>query len=259
MVAEAEKISRELAKVFLSQSLNFHDPATISKYLFDIMNFVNKDYFECKDFGEAQNFYLKYDKEKGKETLLQAVVNNGMVKDREEILFVMKKIDNEKYPDEQEDADYRLKKQVQKACVSSAGLRDCIQSINEKYPWGKLKHIFMVFLSLFMFFIGTSFYVLDICTDIKFSLDMFNYSKRNFTQELNLCQEEFDKEFSTTINNCRNNFNKAECSSSLAIVKKLADDCFDNEERFSDPNDWWIAGIVSSTHCALPILIGFIL
>ena len=46
---------------------------------------------------------------------------------------------------------------------------------------------------------------------------------------------------------------------SLAVVKKMADDCFDNEERFTDPNDWWIAGTVSSAHCALPILIGFIL
>ena len=259
VVKEAQRKSRELAKVFLSQALPSHDPAIISKYLFDIMNFVNKDHFESTVFGKEQNFYLKYDKDEGKETLLQSVLNKGMVKDREEILFLMKKVDIEKYPNEQEDADYRLKKQVQKACVSSAGLRDCIQSIDEKYPWGNLKHKVMVFLSLFIFFMGTTFYVLDIYTDVKFSLDMFNYSKRSFTQELNLCQEDFDKEFSTMVDNCRNNFNRAECSSSLAVVKKIADDCFDNEERFSDPNDWWIAGTVSSAHCALPILIGFIL
>ena len=113
-------------------------------------------------------------KKGGKETLLQSIVDKGMVKVREEVLGVMKKVDLERYPNDKEDADYRLKKQVQKACSSSIGLRDCIQSIDEKYPWGKLKHKFKVFLSFFTFFMATMFYGLDIYTDIKFSLDMFN-------------------------------------------------------------------------------------
>ena len=262
VVKEAEERSRELAKVFLSQSLNSHDPATISKYLVDILNFVNKDHFLCFVFGEEQKFYLKYDKEEGTDTLLQSVVNNkGMVKDREEILEVMKKVDLGKHPNpnEQEDAGYRLKKQVQKACSSSVGLRDCIQSIDEKYPWGNLKRKFMVFLSFVTFFMGTMFYGLDIYTDIRFSLDMFNYAKKNFTEELSLCQTDFEKELSITVDECRTNFNRTNCLNSLAVVKRLADDCFDNEERFTDPNDWWIAGTISSVHCALPILIGFIL
>ncbi len=259
VLKEAEEKSRELAKVFLSESLHSHDPTTISKYLFDIMNFVNKEHFKCSVFGDKQKFYLNYDKEEGKETLLQSVVDKGKVKDREEVLGVMKKVDIQRYPNEQEDAGYRLKKQVLKACSSSVGLRDCIQSIDEKYPWGKLTHKFKIFLSFLTFCIGTLFYGLDIYTDIKFSLDMYNYSKRNFTQELSLCQMDFDKRFSLTINECKNNFEKIKCLNSLAVVKKMADDCFDNEERFTDPNDWWIAGTVSSFHCALPILIGFIL
>ena len=88
---------------------------------------------------------------------------------------------------------------------------------------------------------------------------MFNYAKRNFTEDLSLCQDDFENKFTFTIEVCRDNFNKTECVNSLAVVKKMADDCFDNEERFTDPNDWWIAGTVSSVHCALPILIGFIL
>ncbi len=47
---------------------------------------------------------------------------------------MMKKVDLERYPNKQEDADYRLKKQVKKACSSSVGLRDCIQSIDENTP-----------------------------------------------------------------------------------------------------------------------------
>ena len=260
IVKEAEKKSRELVKVFLSQSLNSHDPRAISQYLFDIVNFVNKDHFDSTVFGDEQNlFYKKYDKEEGKETLLQSVVNKGLVKEREEVLFVLKKVDLERYPNEQEDADYRLKKHVQKACSSSIGLRDCIQSIDEKYPWGNLKHKFRLFLSFFTFFMGTMLYGLDIYTDIRFSLDMFNYSKRNFTQELSLCRLDFEVELSTTIYVCRDNFNKSNCINSLAVLKKIADGCFQNKERFTDPNNWWIAGTVSATHCALPILVGFFL
>ena len=117
----------------------------------------------------------------------------------------------------------------------------------------------MSFLSFFIFFLGTMFYGLDIYTDIRFSQDMFNNSRRNFTQEISVCQEDFDKEFSSTINVCRDNFTMTSCLNSLAVVKKIAEDCFENGKRFSDAKDWWIAGTVSVSHCALPILIGIIL
>ena len=183
IVKEAEIQSRKLIRIFLSQSLNKHDPASISNYVFDIVNFSNKEHFDCKVFGDDQKFYLKYDKEEGKETLLQSVVNNSLIKDREEILEIMKKVDLSRHPGstEQQDADFRLKKQVKKACPSSIGLRDCIQSIDEKYPWSSIKHKVMLFLSFFAFCMGTLFYGLDVYTNIRFSLKMFKYAKRNFT------------------------------------------------------------------------------
>ena len=89
VVKEAEEMSRSLVKVFLSQSLNSHNPAAITQYLLDIVNFVNRDHFDCTVFGNEQNFYQKYDKEEQKETLLQSIVNKGMVKEREEVLSVL--------------------------------------------------------------------------------------------------------------------------------------------------------------------------
>ena len=256
IVKEAEIRSRNLAMVFMAQSLSNHDPAIISQYLLDVVNFVNMGHFDSNVFGNEQNFYLKYDKAQGKETLLQSIVNKGLVKEREEVIYVLKKVDLERYPNEQEDADYRLKKQVKKACPPSVGLRDCIQSIDEKFPWSHLKHKFMSFLSFFIFILGTIFYGLDIYTDIRFSQDMFNNSKRNFTQEISVCRADFEREFSSTINVCRDHFTMTTCLNSLAVVKKIAVDCFENGKRFSDPKDWWIAGTVSVSHCALPILIG---
>ena len=88
----------------------------------------------------------------------------------------MIKVDLNRYPKNQEDADYRLKRQVKKAIPSSVGLRDTLQSIDEKYPWSYLKHKIMMLLSLCTFFMGTMFYALDIYTDIKFSHEMLTSS-----------------------------------------------------------------------------------
>ena len=247
-----------MAKVFLSHSLKNFEPATITKYMFDLINFANKSHFDSEVFDDR--FFLNNDKAEGEETLLQSIVNNkGLVKEREEVLYLMKKVDLDRYPNEQEEAKYRLKKQVKKACPSSTGLRDCIESIDEKYPWSYPEYLIQLLLSFFIFFLGAMFYCLDIYTDIRFSQDMFGYYERNFTQELNLCKEDFIKEFPLTIEECWVNFNKTNCLRNLDVVKKIADDCFDNEERFTDPNDWRIAGTVGAAHCALSILIGIIL
>ena len=45
----------------------------------------------------------------------------------------------------------------------------------------------------------------------------------------------------------------------LAIVKKSGENCFEKEERFTESNDWNIAGIVCSFHCILPFFLQFIL
>ena len=42
IIREAEQDSRELANVFLSQSLHKHDPTSISNQIFDMINFVKK-------------------------------------------------------------------------------------------------------------------------------------------------------------------------------------------------------------------------
>ena len=118
----------------------------------------------------------------------------------------------------------------------------------------------MTFKSFFIqVIIGTTFYSLDVYTDIKFSLEMYGNSQRNFGAELSKCHFKFDQKFDMAIEDCKMHFNKLACMSALAEAKKTSDECFDNEQRFTNNNDWRIAGAVCAAHCLLPFLVSFIL
>ena len=45
----------------------------------------------------------------------------------------------------------------------------------------------------------------------------------------------------------------------LAEAKQTSDECFVNEQRFTDNTDWRIAGAVCAAHCILPFVASFIL
>jgi len=205
---------------------------------------------------------MKYDKIVGNETLLESTLNNGMVKEREDMIAVMKKVDLKRYPDpkEQEDADVRIKRQVKKAVAPSVGLRDCLKSVAEKFPWSSTKVKFMTTLSFFIqCILGTAFYVLDVYTDIKFSAEMVGNSKKNFGAEMTKCMYIFEGVLDQAIEDCKMQFNKQACMSSIAELKFTSDECFQNEQRFTDNTDWRIAGGVCAAHCIIPFLVSFIL
>ena len=69
----------------------------------------------------------------------------------------------------------------------------------------------------------------------------------------------FDNIFDIAIEDCRMHFNKQACKSILAEAMKTHDQCFENEQRFTDNTDWRIAGAVCAAHCVLPFLASFIL
>ena len=107
--------------------------------------------------------------------------------------------------------------------------------------------------------LGTAFYVLDVYSDIKFSLEMYGNAGRNFAAEMTKCHSKFDQLIDLTIEDCKMHFNKLSCMAVLAEAKKTSDECFVNEQRFTDNTDWRIAGAVCAAHCILPFLASFIL
>ena len=111
-----------------------------------------------------------------------------------------------------------------------------------------------------MLTIACGLYILDVSTDVHFTNDMFLKSKRNFSEERIKCSANFHVEFKNAIQNCHEtNFNSAICMKTLSFVKKTGQECFENEERFSNPMDWHIIGVVSGFHCGLTVVVSFII
>ena len=122
------------------------------------------------------------------------------------------------------------------------GLRDYLKNVSEKFPWSSSKLKFLTSLSFFIqVILGTTFYGFDVYTDIKFSIEMLENSKKNFGAQMTKCLYKFDGKFDQAIEDCKMQFNKQACIESLAEVKRTSDECFNNEQRFSDNTDRRIA------------------
>ena len=103
------------------------------------------------------------------------------------------------------------------------------------------------------------FYFFDIYTDVLFSKDMFSKSQRNFNTESVKCRENFHNEFNNAIMDCHMEFDPTICMKTLTLAKKALKDCYENGERFSQPNEWYVAGLVSAVHVGLSTAIALII
>ena len=77
--------------------------------------------------------------------------------------------------------------------------------------------------------------------------------------EMNNCLNRFEGKFDQAIEDCKMDFNKQACKITLDDVKRISDECFENEQRFTNNTDWRIAGAVCVAHCIIPILASLIL
>ena len=253
--------SNQMAKLFISQKLDHHDTSSISQFVSDIIAHTKADHFDKEIFGEQGKFF-KNTSSKGEnnETLLGSVLNLGLLKEREEILETIKNIE-EDISSNNEETQFRIKQEVKSVVASSVGLRDCLKSIGQQFPWSKEKMVFMISLSAFIYiFMGTALYSLDVYTDVNFSLGMFAQSKRNFTKDRDICKREFDIEFEKAVFECKNFFHANKCMDSLRNIEKLGENCFENEERFRENiMEWNLAGVISAVHYVLPFFMSFLI
>ena len=94
----------------------------------------------------------------------------------------------------------------------------------------------MITISGIILTIAVGFYIFDVSTDILFSMDMISKSQRNFIANRIKCRENFENEFNNAIMDCKMNFDPTICLETLTFAEKTLQDCYENEERFSEPN-----------------------
>ena len=117
----------------------------------------------------------------------------------------------------------------------------------------------MITISGIILTIAVGFYIFDVSTDILFSMDMISKSQRNFFADRIKCKENFENEFNNAIMDCKMNFDPTICLETLTFAEKTLQDCYENEERFSESNEWFVSGVVSGVHVGLSVVIALII
>ena len=80
---------------------------------------------------------------------------------------------------------------------------------------------------------GVGFYLGDLGTDLKFSVDQYNMTTKNFTEEIQICTEELNREFSKMTpfqsEDLNANFERLDF---LRKFHQQASNCFNREQHF---------------------------
>ena len=264
----------DIVRLLLSHDIPDHVELSIQARVDNIRRYVESKHFKPELFDKEQMFFMK--ENKNKETILESIVKEELVKEREVVLDIMKKVDQANnrefknsyyyyyyYYVQQAESMYRVTSAVKKAMPSSVGRKQCIQSVQDRYSWGRAKMVLMIVLSFVTHVImGTGFYASDIVTDVNFSLYMLQgYHRATMATSsssvvLDKCKQEFYVMLDNTFAGCKENY--LECLTYLQNATRQVEDCYATEERFDDPMDWWLAGVVSFVHCGLPVFFGLL-
>ncbi len=159
------KIPLELAR---------HNKYIFRTILIDFLNYALKSpKFSSNDFqdqlGSGVNlFCLKRDFE-GNKTLLEFLNDQGLVKEREELIQLLIKIDQFRFKaDGTSRSERRIIKILRAGMKPSRGLKESIDSVQDKYPWKNAKIAVKCTLSVVMCLLGLALYASDIATDWHF-------------------------------------------------------------------------------------------
>ena len=89
----AKRRHKEVVEKLLSLDVVDHTKSSIIDRVNTISDYVNDDeHFDVKCFGEGPMFYMKRSKDDGRKTLLQSIVDQKLVKEREQVLDIITKI-----------------------------------------------------------------------------------------------------------------------------------------------------------------------
>ena len=186
-------------------------------------------------------------------TLLQYISDHGLVKEREELLQLLIKIDKHRYKFNEEESEKRIIRILQAGMKPCKGLKETIDSLQEKYCWTKGKMIVKGLLStLFSFAVGFVLYFFDVFTDIKFTVEMFSHTTTNFTEDLERCQTENIPQVSNVSEFCT--YHGLESEDCFSLINSAIQTCNQYKVRFQQPGIWQDIGNVSAAHIIMPLI-----
>ena len=233
------------------------DPNNISLVIDFISRMVdkhgvkNKKIHEIKTkFGEKRMFYLVKCEVFDDLSLLEYVdtQNIRLSRQREELIDLSVKIAN-KNNNNGRDSQEEVINHFKSGLPSGVGLRDMINQIKERYPWSTSKKTLKIFLSLVTCLLGVGLYVMDLATDVKFSMHMLNGPKYS-NESQNFDFENYWTEKGFNFSSLRS-FN-SECYEHIKNVSRPKEI---KRRDFLPDKDYKTTGWIALYHCIQPFLV----
>ena len=191
--------------------------------------------------------------------LVEIIAKGGetMVRQREDFVTMLVKIDKEENENEKEEGLERVLLIVKNSLETSSQLNAWMESVDTKYPiktgkmWTNILKSFSsnVALALGLFFT-------DFGTDTQFTRSMRTLATRsveNGTEEN--CTEAFREQLDEIESSCRElsaGFNPTPCSRALEAASVGLKGCFNKEEERYEEGEWNMIFLISLAHMILP-------
>ena len=258
----AARIERDdIVKMLLTNKISKYSETSIEKRVANIIKYAESVNFNSTVFEdkEVQKFYMVKDDEGV--SMLEAIVDLKLLKEQEQLLDILTQIDRINFQSKKEMEEFRITEQIKVALQSSEGLKEIIDSLQNRYPWTSGKKWFMILLSFLSLLMAWFFFGFDLYTDMRFSLDMKDNYIRVFRKKLKVtytrCQENFNQTFANASNICNANWTSLNCTRALLQSANFHDDeCSLKGNRFEDcPYEWQLAATISAVHCVLPFVV----
>ena len=236
----AARIKRDdIVKKLLTHRLSIYDQTSIELKVGNIHNYALSEYCNMNNFKEREacKFHLVEDKDGV--TLLEAIVVLKLVKEQEQVIDILTKIDKNIFKDPT-DSQFRITEELKKSMPTSEGLRDIIESHNSRYFWSNGKKWFMIFLSFLTMLTTLFFFSTDVFTDLLFSIGWMDVNARTISNvdQINSCKTKFNEQFLNVTESCQNDLEFEGCKTALQKSLEILEenDCrngtrFDNSEE----------------------------
>ena len=174
----------------------------------------------------------------------------------------MVKLDKSRYPNRKQSME-RIIEILRAGIKPSRGLKECIESLKNKYSWGTGKMLVSCTMSFLKnIALGWSLYGFDVYTDYKFLQEMFTFAQTNFTEQFNVCTQKQNEILFNFVAQCNTESFNATSGKCLqmwdsAYGGSSALRCEEFRGRFNDSNAYYEAGVVSLGHIISPFAFSF--
>ena len=219
----------------------------------------NKKIHEIKTkFGEKRMFYLVKCEVFEDLTLLEYIdsQNVRLSRQREELIDLSVKIANQNNNNNMRHSQQEVINHFKSGLPGGVGLRDMITQIKERYPWSSSKKIIMIFVSLMTCLLGVGLYVLDLWTDVKFSLSMLDGTAK-YSDERNVSVKE-DLNFAP-VNMTHVEFFYPDCYEYMKNESQSQGKNYTKVHNFLDEEDYGVTGWIAIYHCIQPVLLSLVI